>query len=287
MNRTTEGWLNGAIGVLIFSGSLPATRVAVAGFDPMFLTGARASIAGLLALCLLAAFRERRPTGGELLSLLGVALGVVVGFPLLSALALTRMTSAHSLVFVGLLPLATAAFGVLRGGERPRPGFWLCALAGGALVAGFSLARGGGAIASGDLLMLGAIVVAGFGYAEGGLLSRRLGGWRVICWALALSLPAMFALTAASAPEGLGAAPAESWLALAYVALFSMLIGFVFWYRGLALGGIAAVGQLQLLQPLLGLCLAALILGEAVERSLLFVTLGVVAAVAGAKAFAK
>ncbi|WP_159725898.1 DMT family transporter [Methylosinus sp. Ce-a6] len=287
MNRTTEGWLNGAIGVLIFSGSLPATRVAVAGFDPMFLTGARASIAGLLALCLLAAFRERRPTGGELLSLLGVALGVVVGFPLLSALALTRMTSAHSLVFVGLLPLATAAFGVLRGGERPRPGFWFFALAGGALVAGFSLARGGGAIASGDLLMLGAIFVAGFGYAEGGLLSRRLGGWRVICWALALSLPAMFALTAASAPEGLGAAPAESWLALAYVALFSMLIGFVFWYRGLALGGIAAVGQLQLLQPLLGLCLAALILGETVERSLLFVTLGVVAAVAGAKAFAK
>ncbi|WP_166141818.1 DMT family transporter [Methylosinus sp. RM1] len=287
MDRMTEGWLNGALGVLIFSGSLPATRVAVAGFDPLFLTGARASIAGLIALCLLALFRESRPSRSELLSLVGVALGVVVGFPLLSALALTRMTSAHSLVFVGLLPLATAAFGVLRGGERPRPGFWLCALAGGALVAGFAWRRGDGAISSGDLLMLGAIFVAGFGYAEGGLLSRRLGGWRVICWALALSLPAMLVWTAVSAPEGLLAAPPRSWVALAYVALFSMLIGFVFWYRGLALGGIAAVGQLQLLQPLLGLGLAALFLGETVELSLVFVTVGVVAAVAGAKALAK
>ncbi|WP_400766790.1 DMT family transporter [Methylosinus sporium] len=287
MDRTTEGWLNGAIGVLIFSGSLPATRVAVAGFDPLFLTGARASIAGLLAFCVLAALRESRPQGGELVSLVGVALGVVVGFPLLSALALTHMTSAHSLVFVGLLPLATAAFGVMRGGERPRPGFWLCALAGAALVAGFSWMRGGGAIATGDLLMLGAIIAAGFGYAEGGLLSRRLGGWRVICWALALSLPIMLAWTIVSAPEELLAAPMRAWVALAYVALFSMLIGFVFWYRGLALGGIAAVGQLQLIQPLLGLGLAALLLGETVEVSLLFVTIGVVAAVAGAKAFAK
>jgi drug/metabolite transporter (DMT)-like permease len=287
MDRTTEGWLNGAIGIVIFSGSLPATRVAVSGFDPMFLTAARASIAGLLALCALAVSRNGRPTRAELVSLVGVALGVVVGFPLLSALALTQMTSAHSLVFVGLLPLTTAAFGVLRGGERPGLGFWACALIGAGLVVGFAWMRGDGAFASGDLLMLGAIIVAGFGYAEGGLLSRRLGGGQVICWALALSLPAMLVWTAASAPEGFRSASAEAWLALAYVALFSMLIGFVFWYRGLALGGIAAVGQLQLLQPLLGLGLAALILGETVELSLLGVTLGVLAAVAGAKAFAR
>jgi drug/metabolite transporter (DMT)-like permease len=287
MDRATDGWIHGAIGVFIFSGSLPATRVAVSGFDPVFLTGARAAIAGLLGLLLLAVFREKRPALPDILSLGAVALGVVVGFPLLTALALQHMTSAHSLVFIGLLPLATAAFGVLRGGERPRPAFWLCALAGSALVAGFAWVKGGGAISRGDLLMLLAILTCGFGYAEGGRLSRRLGGWQVISWALVLSLPVMLALTVLTAPLSLGTVPLAAWFGLGYVALFSMLIGFVFWYRGLALGGIAAVGQLQLLQPLLGLGLAALVLGEKVDAGMIAVTLAVVACVAGAKSFAR
>lgn len=287
MDRTTGGWFSGAIGVLIFSGSLPATRVAVAGFDPVFLTGARAAIAGVLALGLLLGYREKRPALPDLLALAAVALGVVVGFPLLTALALQHMTSAHSLVFIGLLPLATAAFGVLRGGERPRPAFWLCALAGSGLVAGFAWIRGGGAIASGDLLMLAAIVVCGFGYAEGGRLSRRLGGWQVISWALVLSLPIMLVVGLVTAPTGFVGVPVSAWVGLGYVALFSMLIGFIFWYRGLALGGIAAVGQLQLLQPLLGLGLAALVLGERVDGAMLGVTVAVVACVAGAKSFAR
>jgi drug/metabolite transporter (DMT)-like permease len=287
MDRTTDGWISGAIGVLIFSGSLPATRVAVSGFDPVFLTGARAAIAGLLGLLLVVIFGEKRPALPDILSLGAVALGVVVGFPLLTALALQQMTSAHSIVFIGLLPLATAAFGVLRGGERPRPAFWLCALAGSALVAGFAWIQGGGAISRGDLLMLLAILVCGFGYAEGGRLSRRLGGWQVISWALVLSLPVMLALSVVTAPPGIGTVPLAAWLGLGYVALFSMLIGFVFWYRGLALGGIAAVGQLQLLQPLLGLGLAALVLGETVDAAMLAVTVAVVACVAGAKSFAQ
>jgi drug/metabolite transporter (DMT)-like permease len=286
MDRVTGGWLNGAIGVFIFSGSLPATRAAVSGFDPLFLTGARAAIAGLLGLGLLLAFREKRPAFPDILSLGAIALGVVIGFPLLTALALQHMTSAHSLVFIGLLPLATAAFGVMRGGERPRPAFWLCALAGSGLVAGFAWVRGGGAISTGDLLMLVAILVCGFGYAEGGRLARRLGGWQVISWALVLSLPVMLALTVLTAPPGFGTVPLPAWLGLGYVALFSMLIGFVFWYRGLALGGIAAVGQLQLLQPLLGLGLAALVLGEEVDLAMLLVTVAVAACVAGAKWFA-
>ena len=287
MDRTTDGWISGAIGVFIFSGSLPATRVAVSGFDPVFLTGARAAIAGLLGLLLVVIFGEKRPALPDILSLGAVALGVVVGFPLLTALALQQMTSAHSIVFIGLLPLATAAFGVLRGGERPRPAFWLCALAGSALVAGFAWIQGGGAISRGDLLMLLAILVCGFGYAEGGRLSRRLGGWQVISWALVLSLPVMLALSVVTAPSGIGTVPLAAWLGLGYVALFSMLIGFVFWYRGLALGGIAAVGQLQLLQPLLGLGLAALVLGETVDAAMLAVTVAVVACVAGAKSFAQ
>lgn len=287
MDRTRDGWISGAIGVVIFSGSLPATRVAVGGFDPVFLTGARATIAGLLGLGLLLAFGEKRPAPRDLLALAAVALGVVVGFPLLTALALRHMTSAHSLVFIGLLPLATAVFGVLRGGERPRPAFWLCAIAGSGLVAGFALIEGGGALSVGDLLMLGAILVCGFGYAEGARLSRSLGGWQVISWALVLSLPAMLAVAWATAPTDLVLVPFSAWAGLAYVALFSMLIGFVFWYRGLALGGIAAVGQLQLLQPFLGLGFAALILRETVNGAMLAITVAVIACVAGAKSFAR
>lgn len=287
MDRTTDGWLSGALGMTIFAGSLPATRVAVAGFDPLFLTGARATIAGLIALGVVLLFRERWPARRDLVALAVVAGGVVVGFPLFTALALRHMTAAHSLVFIGLLPLSTAAFGVLFGGERPRPAFWLCALAGSALVAGFAGLRAGGTPAAGDLLMLAAIIVCGIGYAEGGRLSRRMGGWQVICWALVLALPVMLAGTLATAPASLAGVSPAAWAGLGYVALFSMLIGFVFWYRGLALGGIAAVGQLQLLQPLLGLCLAALLLGETVEPALVAVTVGVVGCVAGARAFAR
>lgn len=287
MDKTASGWLNGFVGVLIFSGSLPATRVAVADFDPIFLTSARAAIAGLLGLAMLMLFRQKRPERGDFLSLVIVALGVVVGFPLLTALALKHVTSAHSIIFVGLLPLATAIFGVLRGGERPRPAFWLFSCIGSALVAGFALMQGVTASPVGDGLMLAAIIVCGLGYAEGAALSRRLGGWQVICWALAISLPIMLVLTFATLPSSFAGIGSHAWMGLAYVSLFSMLIGFVFWYRGLAQGGIAAVGQLQLLQPFFGLALAASLLHEQVSPLMVVVTLGVVACVFGAKKFAR
>jgi drug/metabolite transporter (DMT)-like permease len=286
MDRT-GGWINGFLGVLIFSGSLPATRVAVANFDPLFLTVARAAIAGILALCLLLAFREKRPARADLVSLLVVSLGVVIGFPLFTAFALKHITSAHSTVFIGLLPLATAVFGVLRGGERPRPVFWLFSCLGSAIVAGFALMREDAASSVGDLLMLAAVIVCGLGYAEGGRLSRKLGGWQVISWALVLSLPIMLVLSLVVMPPSFPDAASTSWIGLAYVSLFSMLIGFIFWYRGLALGGIAAVGQLQLLQPFFSLALAAVLLHEKVSLSMFAVTLAVVACVAGAKKFAR
>lgn len=287
MEKSFDGWLSGFIGVLIFSGSLPATRLAVMDFDPTFLTAARAAIAGLLGIAMLLLFREKRPERGDLVSLAVVALGVVVGFPLLTALALKHVTSAHSIIFVGLLPLATAIFGVLRGGDRPRPAFWLFSCLGSALVAGFALAQGVTASPVGDSLMLGAIIVCGLGYAEGARLSRKLGGWQVICWALALSLPVMLALSFATLPPSFSAIGSSAWIGLGYVSLFSMLIGFVFWYRGLAQGGIAAVGQLQLLQPFFGLALAASLLHEQVSPLMVVVTLGVVACVFGAKKFAR
>ncbi|WP_117193248.1 DMT family transporter [Rhizobium terrae] len=287
MNTTTSGWINGFLGVLIFSGSLPATRIAVAEFDPLFLTVARATIAGLLAVCLLLVFREKRPARSDLLALAVVSMGVVIGFPLLTALALKHITSAHSIVFVGLLPLSTAIFGVLRGGERPQPVFWLFSCLGSLIVAGFALLQEEAASSIGDVLMLGAIIACGLGYAEGARLSRKLGGWQVISWALALSLPVMLVLSAAAMPAALPHLGSTSWLGLAYVSLFSMLIGFIFWYRGLALGGIAGVGQLQLLQPFFGLVLASFLLNEKVSFSMFGATLAVVACVAGAKKFAR
>ncbi|VVP34098.1 hypothetical protein PS896_04506 [Pseudomonas fluorescens] len=287
IREKTSGWINGFIGVVIFSGSLPATRLAVLEFDPVFLTVLRAAIAGVLAVALLWLFRERRPARNQWLSLLIVALGVVLGFPLLTALALQHVTSAHSIVFVGLLPLATAIFGVLRGGERPRPVFWIFSVLGSALVVGYAVSQGLTASPTGDLLMLAAIVACGLGYAEGAKLSRSLGGWQVICWALVLALPLMALSSVWLAPASFGQISLSAWLCLAYVSLFSMLIGFVFWYRGLAQGGIAAVGQLQLLQPFFGLALAATLLHEQVSLGMLAVTLGVIVCVAGAKRFAK
>ncbi|WP_296015825.1 DMT family transporter [uncultured Agrobacterium sp.] len=287
MNKLSSGWLSGFIGIIIFSGSLPATRLAVTGFDPLFLTLARASIAGMLGAALLLTFRQAKPARGDLSSLIIVSLGVVVGFPLLTALALKQVTSAHSTVFIGLLPLSTALFAVLRGGERPRLAFWIFSGLGSLLVAGFALSLNGEGNLIGDLLMVAAILVCGLGYAEGAALSRRLGGWQVISWALVISLPIVLPLALCSMPSTWSGIAAPAWGGLAYVSLFSMLIGFIFWYRGLALGGIAAVGQLQLLQPFFALLLAATLLGEPVSFAMLVVTLGVVACVAGARRFAR
>ena len=287
LDSSTQGWINGFIGVVIFSGSLPATRLAVMEFDPVFLTMIRAAIAAVLGLLLLALFKEQRPARNQWLPLVIVALGVVIGFPLLTALALQYVTSAHSIVFIGLLPLATAVFGVLRGGERPRPVFWLFSVLGSVLVMGYAFAQGLSAAPAGDVLMVLAVLVCGLGYAEGATLSRSLGGWQVICWALVVSLPVVLPLSLILAPASLSGISLPAWLSLGYVALFSMLIGFVFWYRGLAQGGIAAVGQLQLLQPFFGLALAAGLLHEQVSLGMLLVTVAVIGCVAGAKKFAR
>jgi drug/metabolite transporter (DMT)-like permease len=283
---TIEGWGSGLLGVVIFSGSLPATRVAVADFSPLFLTSARAVIAALLAAVLLAMLRQVRPARRDIMALSIVMLGVVIGFPLLTALALQYITSARSIVFIGILPLATAVFGVLRGGERPKPLFWTFSILGSATVIGFALSNSGGASLTGDLLMVAAVILCGWGYAEGAVLSRQYGGWQVISWALLLGLPFMLPVAIVTLPGTWADITVPAWIGLAYVSVFSMLVGFVFWYRGLALGGTATVGQLQLLQPFLGLLLAGLLLGEHVAWTMIAAALLVVVFVALAKKFA-
>jgi drug/metabolite transporter (DMT)-like permease len=283
MDRATQGWFNGFIGVALFSGTLPATRVALMDFDPVYLTMARAAIAGALAGAFLLLRREARPARGDVGALLVASLGVIIGFPLFTALALEHVTAARAAVFLGLLPLSTAVFGFLRGGERLPVWFWLFATMGSALVAGYAVAGGGnGTTGLGDLWMAAAVIICGLGYAEGGRLSRRLDGWRVICWSLVLSLPATLPVALLDQPDWVSIS-LPALMGLGYVSLFSMLLGFVFWYRGLALGGIAAVGQIQLIQPLLSLALAALLLGEAVGWDLALVSVAVVGCVARAR----
>lgn len=285
--NNAKGWLNGFIGVLLFSGSLPATRVAVLEFDPVFLTAARASIAGIIAFLALVLFKQKRPARNQIIPLLIVSVGVVIGFPLLSALALKYITSAHSLVFIGILPVATAVFGIIRGGERPKPIFWIFSIIGSLLVVGYAIAQGITSSPTGNALMLGAVILCGLGYAEGAKLTKDLGGWQVISWSLIISFPLTLVLTYIYMPLSINDITTNAWISLSYVSFFSMFLGFVFWYKGLAQGGTATVGQLQLLQPFFGLTLAAFILQEKVSIGMIAITLGVILCVAGTKKFAK
>ena len=260
----TRGMLLGLVGVAMFSLTLPFTRMTVAELDPLFVALGRALGAALLAAAWLAWRRTPLPPRTALLPLALVMLGVVIGFPLLSSMALRHVPASHGAVLAGLLPLMTTLYAALRGEERPSAAFWLMAVLGAALVLAFALFEGGGALHAADFLMFGALAAGAIGYAEGGKLARTLGGPETICWALLLSVPLVAPLLAwrvgADTFAGVGAA---AWLGLGYVTVFSMFIGFFFWYRGLALGGIARVGQVQLLQPFLSLVGAALLLGEA------------------------
>lgn len=286
-DENISGWINGFIGVVLFSGGLPATKLAVMEMSPIFVTIVRAAVAGVLALIVLSVGKEKRPVKKDVMPLFLVSLGCVVGFPLLSALALQYLTSAHSIVFLGMLPLATAIFGVFRGGEKPHPVFWFFSVAGSLLVIGYAVSQGISASPAGDILMLLAVILCGMGYAEGAKLSKTLGGWQVISWALVLALPVMIPLFFIYFPEDIGTVSFQGWFGLTYISLFSMFIGFIFWYKGLAQGGIATVGQLQLLQPFFGLALAAWLLHEQVSVGMLGVTVGVILCVAGTKKFAK
>ena len=274
-NAALWGWL----GVLTFSFSLPATRLAVADLSPAVVGLGRALVAAALAALLLAWRRERLPERRDVPRLLATGLGVVIGFPLFSSLALRELTAAHATVIVGLLPIATAAFAVTQGGERPGRGFWAASVAGLVAVLAFAATQGATGLALADLYVLIAVALCGFGYAEGATLSRRYGGWQVICWALVLTAPFLVpVVVAAIALDGLSAGP-DAWLGFAYVSLFSMFLGFFAWYRGLALGGIARIGQIQLAQPVLTLVWAALMLGEQVTAATILTALAVLACV--------
>ncbi|MEX2409685.1 MAG: DMT family transporter, partial [Rhodovibrionaceae bacterium] len=263
------GLLLGMAGVVCFGLTLPATRLALQGFDPWFIALGRAALAGLISAALLLLWRSPLPARRLWPSLALVALGVIFGFPLLSTWAMQYVPAGHGGVVLAILPLATAAAGALRTGERPSSGFWVFALLGSACVAVFSLYQGGGGIVPADLALLGGVVLAALGYAEGARVARAIGAPETICWALVLALPVTLpAGLWLLAANGLPAATAP-WLGFFYVSLFSQLLGFFAWYRGLDLGGVAKVAQLQLLMPFVTLAGAALLLGETIEPATL------------------
>jgi drug/metabolite transporter (DMT)-like permease len=273
--------LLGFLGVLAFSFTLPATRVAVEQLDPTFVGIGREAFAAIPAALILALARARFPSRVQLRRLGIVAFGVVFGWPLFTAIALQGLTSAHSAVIVGILPAATAVAAVLRAGERPARGFWLASLAGLIAVLGFAASQGAGLLSTDDLLILIAVALSAIGYAEGGALARELGGWQVICWAVLLSAPLTVPIALVAAAGSDVHADADAWLGFAYVAGVSALLGFFPWYAGLARGGVAKIGQIQLIQPLLTLAWSAALLGEHVSAITLFAAVLVVLCVVG------
>jgi len=250
--------------MLGFSLTLPMTRVAVQELSPVVVGLGRSLIAGSLGALLLWRRRTPPPALRHLPGLLTVAVGVIAGFPLLTSFALRHVPASHGAIVVGLLPLATALFGALLAHERPSARFWLAAFAGSAAVTVFALSESGWSLRPADGLLVLASVLCGLGYAEGGRLSRELGGLATISWALVIASPAIAAAVAWSAfSTGLHAS-APAWAAFAYTGVVSMFLAFWAWYHGLALGGIARIGQIQLLQVFVTLAWARLLLGEEV-----------------------
>ena len=254
----------GLLGVVAFSFTVPLTRVAVEGMSPLFIGAGRAVVAAILAALALGLTRQRFPQGRQWVRLAVVAGGIVAGFPLLTTFALTSTSASHGAVVIALLPAATATVAVIRGRERPRMLFWVLTAVGVVAAVVFALVQSGGfgSLHWADLLLLGAVVAAAIGYAEGGLLARELGAWQTISWALVVASPVMILLTVVSLGPGMPAATTIQWLSFAYLGVVSMFLGFFAWYRGLAIGPMAQVSQIQLVQPVMSIAWAGLLLGE-------------------------
>jgi drug/metabolite transporter (DMT)-like permease len=258
----SAGTLQAGLGVVAFSLTFPATAWGLEGFGPWSLVAVRGVLAALIAGGCLLALRVPLPGRRHWAGLAVVAAGVVVGFPLLTTLALRTSTTAHAAVVVGLLPLTTALLSALRTGIRPSRTFWTAALAGAAAVVVFTVQQSGGSLGAADLYLFAALLVCAAGYTEGGRLARVMPGWQVIGWALVLCLP----LGVPAAVLALSYEPvhltAHSVAGLVWVAAGSQFLGLVVWYRGMAAVGVPKASQLQLAQPLLTLVWSVLLLGE-------------------------
>lgn len=282
MNKESKGMLIGFIGIFIFSLTLPVSKVAVLSFNPYFIAFGRAALAGLAALIYLALKKEATPTKVDFIKFVVIALGIVFGFPILTTVAMAHGSSSHGAVILGMMPLATTVIGVLRFKERPSLGFWLVSLLGAALVVLYALLKSSGSFTYIDgLLVLGGISAC-IGYVEGAELSKKMNPRAVISWVLVISLPINLVMTWFTySPEYIHAG-VVAWTSFTYLGLFSMYFGFFFWYEGLAVGGIARVSQVQLIQPFCTLVAASILLGDSLTiMNLVFAVLVVSTVVLG------
>jgi drug/metabolite transporter (DMT)-like permease len=291
-NRSPEwqSWFFTALGVLCFSFTFPMTRLSVRAFDPIFVALVRGAGAGVAALAYLVLSRSRMPDRQQMVRLGSAAVGMVILFPIFVSIALKYVPATHASVLGSILPLVTAAFGVIRGRERVSREFWMFAVLGTGLIGLFSGYRSGfHSIEPADVLLVAAFIACSYGYAEGGLLAREMGGWLVICWALVTVFPlelGTLILYGSRAGIRIESVPAQAWAGLLYLTAVSQFIGFYFYYKGLALGGIAKMSQVQLLLPFLAIFAAHWILGEQIDGSVIIGTLAMTAIIAaGGKAY--
>ena len=282
--RETRGLILGFVGVLCFSVSLPATRVAVRELGWIFVSFGRAVVAGCLAVVVLVATKTAAPARHLWKHMVGVIAGVVIGFPACTGLALRHAPAGHGAVVIGLLPAATAGWSLLRTGDRPSRRYWMFAALGVAAVTTLAIVKSSTKdLAVGDLFLLAAVASASFGYTEGALVSREIGGWQTISWAVVFALPLTFGLALLGLGPVSSGDPATAWIGFAYLSIVSMYLGFFAWYAGLAMGGVARVSQVQLLQPIFSLTWAGLFLHEHIDAMLVAVALIVLVAVFGSR----
>ncbi|MGA7308760.1 MAG: DMT family transporter [Pseudolabrys sp.] len=274
------GLLLGFVGMCLFAGTLPATRLAVSGFDPLFLTVARAAVAGSAGLIVLIVLRRRIPPRSLWLEIFGAALCTVVGFPLFAALAMTTVPAAHGGVVLGIIPLATAATAAIFAHERPSFGFWVASIIGAIFVLTFMLRRSGGeTFSAGDLFLLGTVASGAVGYTLSGRLAALMPGWEVISWQVVIFIPFAALATFALWPASISSASFSAWAGLAYVGLISQYMAFFVFNAAMAIGGIARVGQIMLLQPFVIVALAVLVNGEPINAETIIFAAAVVATV--------
>ncbi|MGD9923318.1 MAG: DMT family transporter [Pseudorhodoplanes sp.] len=284
-NRQNLGLLLGVLGVMVFAGSLPASRIAVTEVDAYFLTAMRATLAGLGGLVMLALTRRKLPPRQAWWPLVACAFTIVLGFPLLSALAMVTVPSSQGGVILGIMPLMTTAAAAAIEGERPSTGFWIAAVIGSALVMGFALHRSGGyTLSAGDLLLLAAVICGGVGYTYSGRLAGLMPGWEVISWAVAISLPISLLALILTWPADAGAISARVWTAILYAGLMAQFFGFFLWNAAMGMAGISRIGQIGLLQPFFVVLIAALFAREPIDPlTILFATAVVVTVAIGTR----
>ena len=278
--QINHGMMLGFWGVVLFSLTLPVNRLIISFFDPVFIGLGRSVVAALVAIPILIFFKQPFPNKSQITLLLLTAIGVITGFPVLTALAMQTVPASHGSVVIGLLPLLTAVIAVIISDERPVIGFWIAAIVGAALVVVYSLLQGGMELHMGDIYLVAASFLGAFGYALGGKIAKEMGGWQVICWVNVLGLPVTLIGSWLLMPKSFTEIPAFAWTGFFYLALASQLFGFFLWYKGLAIGGIARVSQTQLLQPFLSIIAAIVLLNEKVELRTYLFALAVVVAIA-------